>query len=149
MLLHGHSRCTLGDLPRSLALRPKITDTGLEPEDQLEILVLHLAHEANPFVLRRQPVPQPAGMAHEPQGSVDGLGVVLDDDDRPQEAAEAPARRKERRGAGGGELGGAEAKRRVTRALTVVQNYHYNILSLSLHTQHSAPLGAWMLLTVQ
>ena len=42
MLLGGYSRCALGDLPRSLALRPKTADSGLELEDRLEILVLQL-----------------------------------------------------------------------------------------------------------
>ena len=42
VLLRGYSRCTLGGLPRFLALRPKTADSGLEPEDQLEILALQL-----------------------------------------------------------------------------------------------------------
>ena len=43
VLLSGYSQYTLGDLPHSPVLRPQTADSGLEPEDHLEILVLQLA----------------------------------------------------------------------------------------------------------
>ena len=42
MLLGGYSRCALGDLTRSLDVRPKTAESGLEPEDRVGILALQL-----------------------------------------------------------------------------------------------------------
>ena len=42
MLLGGYSRCALGDLARSLDVRPKTAESWPEPEDRVGILVLQL-----------------------------------------------------------------------------------------------------------
>ena len=42
VLLGGYSQCTLGDLPRSLAVCPMTAESWPEPEDRVGTLVLQL-----------------------------------------------------------------------------------------------------------
>ena len=42
MLLGGYSRCALGDLARSLDVRPETAESWQEPEERVGILALQL-----------------------------------------------------------------------------------------------------------